>query len=181
MTAPIWRQRWQALSAREQLWLRGGAVVLLLAVLWWVALAPALRVLREAPAQQALLDAQWQELQDLQAQARRLQQSPRMTQAEALMALKNATTEHLGANTQLQTVGDRCTVTLRDVSAPALARWLAQVRTQARAVPVQAQLQRSAANTAPAPPENKTGKAPGIQAPSEAGWSGTVVLSLPVS
>jgi len=79
-----------------------------------------------------------------------------MTQAEALRALQNTTTELLATGAQLQTVGDRSTVTLKAVPAPALATWLAQVRTQARAVPVQAHLKLSAA-----------------------AWSGSVVLSLP--
>jgi len=149
-------QRWQTLSPREQSLLRWGATLLALAVVWWLALAPALRTVREAPAQQAALDAQWQQLKDLQGQAQSLKQQPRMTQAEALRALQNTTTELLATSAQLQTVGDRSTVTLKAVPAPALATWLAQVRTQARAVPVQAHLKLSAAT-----------------------WSGSVVLSLP--
>ena len=149
-------QRWQTLSPREQGLLSWGATLLALAVVWWLALAPALRTVREAPAQQAGVDAQWQQLKDLQAQAQTLQQQPRMTQAEALRALQNTTTELLSTSAQVQTLGDRSTVTLKAVPAPALATWLAQVRTQARAVPVQAHLKLSAA-----------------------AWSGSVVLSLP--
>ncbi len=166
-------QRWQAMSAREQLLLRWGAALLCVAVVWWLALAPALRTVRQAPAQQATLDAQWQQLQDLQAQAQSLQQQPRMSQAEALNTLQSRTTELLGASAQLQTVGDRSTVTLQAVSASALAHWLAQVRTQARALPVQAQLQRSAAASGP---ESQNSNPPMSTAPS---WSGSVVLSLP--
>ena len=168
-------QRWQALSPREQRLLSFGAVLLAMALLCWLALAPALRTVREAPAQQAALDAQWQELKDLQAQAQSLQQQPRMTQAEALRALQNSTTQLLGNSAQIQTLGERSTVTLKAVPAPALASWLAQVRTQARAVPVQAQLLRSAAaDKVTAGPE---AKAP--NAPNAIMWSGSVVLSLP--
>ena len=175
-------QRWQTLSPREQRLLSFGAVLLAMAVMWWLALAPALRTVREAPAQQAALDAQWQELKDLQAQAQSLQQQPRMTQAEALRALQNSTTQLLGNSAQIQTLGERSTVTLKAVPAPALASWLAQVRTQARAVPVQAQLLRSAADKVTAGPEGKATNPPSANAPSMPNaimWSGSVVLSLP--
>lgn len=176
-------QRWQALSPREQRLLSFGAVLLAVAVLWWLALAPALRTVREAPAQQAALDAQWQELKDLQGQAQSLQQQPRMTQAEALRALQNSTTQLLGNSAQIQTLGERSTVTLKAVPAPALASWLAQVRTQARAVPVQAQLLRSAAaDKVTAGPEAKAPNSPSANTPSTPNaimWSGSVVLSLP--
>ena len=157
--------RWQALSEREQRLLILGAAVLVAALVWWLAWAPALRTLREAPAQQAALDAQWLQLKELQAQAQTLKQQPRITPPEALRALQNSSAELLGANAQLQIVGDRCTVTLKAVPAPAFASWLARVRTQARAVPVQAQLQRNAG----------TDKS----SPGAATWSGSVVLSLP--
>jgi general secretion pathway protein M len=170
-------QRWQTLSAREQTLLRWGAALLVAASVWLLLVAPALRTLREAPAQQAALDAQWQQLKDLQTQAQSLQQQPRMGQTEALRALQKATAELLGASAQVQTVGDRSTVTLNAVPAEALARWLAQVRTQARAVPVQAQLQRSAGADKAAPgAESPATKAPAVTAPT---WSGSVVLSLP--
>ena len=179
------RQRWQTLSPREQNLLRFGAALLAVAIVWWLALAPALRTLHEAPARQAAVDAQWQELKDLQAQAQNLQQQPRMTQAEALRALQNSTTELLGTSAQLQTVGERSTVTLKAVPAPALASWLAQVRTQARAVPVQAHLQRSAAaDKVSAGPEAKAANPSSVNAssaPNAIMWSGSVVLSLPAN
>jgi len=166
------QQRWTALSSREQNLLRWAAIVLMLASLWWWGLAPALNALREAPAQQARLDAQWQHLTDLQTQAQTLQKLPRMTQAAALKALQNSTTEHLGSGAQLNTTGDRSTVTLNAVNPEALSRWLAQVRTQARAVPVEAHFQRTAKEANPAKPS-------GAAAPAL--WSGSVVLSLPAS
>jgi general secretion pathway protein M len=165
--------RWQALSEREQRLLTWGAVLLAVAMVWWVALAPALRTLREAPAQQAALDAQWQQLQELQAQARSLQQQPRMTQAEALRALQQTSAELWGAKVQIQTTGDRSTVTLQSVSAQALGDWLAQVRTRARAVPQQAHLKRDIQSDAKA---DKTSGSAATLAPT---WSGSLVLSLP--
>lgn len=164
---------WQALSEREQRLLTWGAVLLALACVWWLALAPALQALREAPAQQAALDAQWQQLQELQAQARSLQQQPRMTQAEALRALQQTSAELLGSNVQIQTTSDRITVTLQSVSAEVLANWLAQVRTRARAVPQQAHLKRDIQSDAKA---DKTSGSAATLAPT---WSGSLVLSLP--
>ncbi len=176
-------QRWQALSPREQRLMSFGAALLVVMVVWLAALAPALRTVREVPAQQAVLDAQWQQLKDLQSQAQTLQQQPRITQTEALRALQSSTTEHLGNSAQLQTLGERSTVTLKAVPAPALASWLAQVRTQARAVPVQAHLQRSAASDmATTGPEAKATNPSSANAPIALNtimWSGSVVLSLP--
>ena len=170
-------QRWQTLSTREQTLLRWGAALVMAASVWWLMVAPALRTLREAPAQQAALDAQWQQLKELQAQAQSLQQQPRMGQTEALRALQKASTELLGTSAQVQTVGDRSTVTLKAVPAEALALWLAQARMQARAVPVQAQLQRSAgADKAMPGPATASANPSNLAAPA---WSGSVVLSLP--
>ena len=59
----VLQSRWVTLSRREQHLLGWGAAVLLLATLWWVGIAPALRILHEAPAQQAALDAQRQRMQ----------------------------------------------------------------------------------------------------------------------
>jgi len=174
-------QRWQTLSTREQTLLRWGAALVMAASVWWLMVAPALRTLREAPAQQAALDAQWQQLKELQAQAQSLQQQPRMGQTEALRALQKASTDLLGNSAQVQTVGDRITVTLKAVPAEALARWLAQVRTQARAVPVQAQLQRSAGpdKAMPGPATASANQPANPSNLAASAWSGSVVLSLP--
>lgn len=156
----VLQSRWVTLSRREQHLLGWGAAVLLLAILWWVGIAPALRILHEAPAQQAALDAQWQRMQALQSEAQALQKLPRIPASTALQALQRSTQELLGTHAQLQISGERCTVTLKDVAPQELAAWLAQARSQARAIPVEAHWQRSAANAAPT-------------------WSGTVVLTLP--
>ncbi len=165
-------QRWEAFSAREKRLLSWGAMFMALASLWWWGLAPALRTVREAQAQQAQVDAQWQHLSDLQIQAQALQKLPRMTQAAALRALQNTTTELLGTGAKLNTTGDRSTVTLTAISPEALARWLAQVRVQARAVPIEAHLERT--------PNQRQETSPSAT-PKPPLWSGSVVLSLPAS
>jgi hypothetical protein len=49
-----------------------------LALLWWIALAPALRTLAAAPAEHAQLDAQLQQMATLQNRAKALQSQPRL-------------------------------------------------------------------------------------------------------
>ena len=166
-------QRWHALSPREQALLSWGGTLLAVALVWWIALAPALRTLHEAPAQQARLDVQWQQLQALQAQAQSLQQQPRMTPAEAMRALQQTTTELLGASAQIQTQGERSTITFKAVPATALAQWMTQARTRARAVPVQARWQREA-NADKGNANKASNTIPGAPL-----WSGTIVVSLP--
>ena len=75
------RQRWQQLSPRERVLLRVGGGILLLALLWLLAMAPALQTLREAPQRKAELDRQLIQMRHLQEQARALQQLPRISPA----------------------------------------------------------------------------------------------------
>ncbi|WP_225976039.1 type II secretion system protein GspM, partial [Paracidovorax avenae] len=70
------RARWKTLAPREQSLVLAAGTVVAVALLWWVALAPALRTLREAPAQHAALDAQLQRMQALQSEALQLQAAP---------------------------------------------------------------------------------------------------------
>ena len=63
------QSRWRSVPPREQRLLLLALGVVALALLWWVALAPALKVLKTAPRQHLALDAQNQQMQRLQAQA----------------------------------------------------------------------------------------------------------------
>ena len=141
------------------------ATVVGLALLWWVGLAPALRTLREAPAQRAALQVQAQKMQQLKAEADALKSVPRLAQDEALRALETAMKQRLGDTGQLSVMGDRANVVLKGASATALADWLSDVRVNARATPVEARLTRSG-DTAPGAPVH---------------WSGTLSLSVPSS
>jgi general secretion pathway protein M len=92
-------------------------------------------------------------------------------------ALDAAVKQRLGASTQVNVVGDRATVILKAVPADTIAPWLAQVRTNARALPVEVKLNRSSA-----PPATATGKGAAPATPPTAAqplWDGTVVLALP--
>lgn len=162
VAAPL-RAHWQSLAPREQNLVRAAAALVALALLWWLALAPALQTLRTAPARHSALDAQLQHLQALQAEARQLQGAPRANPDNALRALQTSVTENLGAGARLNVAGDRATLTLQNTPAQALAPWLAQARSNAKSVPQEAHLVRSNDSGAAAP----------------ARWNGTLVLALP--
>lgn len=138
--------RWNSLPRREQRLVLVALALLLVALLWWVCLAPALATLRSADKQHQLLAVQLQQMQRLQAQAKTLQAQPRLALLEARRLLE-ASVKPLGATAQLVVAGERVTVTLRGASADALAQWLTQARLNARAVPSEARLVRSAAGT----------------------------------
>lgn len=160
---PLLQTRWAALQPREKTLVLAGAALVLAALLWWLALAPALKTLRSAPQQHQALDAQLQQMKRLQAQATQMQSQPVLDQDAARRALDAAVKQRLGATTQVNVVGDRATVILKGVPADAIAPWLAQVRTNARALPVEVKLNRSSTPSAAAQPQ----------------WDGTVVLALP--
>lgn len=177
LTAPL-QTHWQALAPREQNLVLAAGGLVALALLWWVALAPALATLRAAPARHAALDTQLQRMHSLQAEAQQLQAAPRTTPGDTVGALRTALTQRLGNTAQLNVVGDRATVTLKGAPADAVAQWLAQARSNARATPVEARLARSApaaASNAPAPVTLGNGGAPLPR------WDGTVVLALPAA
>lgn len=136
---PALRERWAALAERER-WLLGiGAAVVGLALVWAVALQPALRTLKAAPAQHAELDRQTQAMQRLAAEARGLRAAPPLAPGLAAQALQGATAR-LGAAGKLTLQGERAVLTLSGVHGDALARWLAEARNGARARPVEARL-----------------------------------------
>lgn len=159
ITAPLSAALGQ-LSPRERkavliaLWIVG------LGLLWWLAVAPALATLREAPARHARLDAQLGQMQRMAATANALRSEASAQppgRDEVLRALEAATAS-LGATAQLSVLGDRATVTMRGTPPAGLAQWLAQVRINARLLPLETQLTRD---------------------PATSGWNGTVVLSGP--
>jgi general secretion pathway protein M len=135
------RSRWQGLGARER---RGAAIagaLLAFFVVWLIAVQPAWRTLRTAPAQRDALDLQLQQMQRLAAEARELRAIPPVAPAQAAAALR-AATDALGDRARLTIQGDRATLTLTGVSGDRLVGWLAQARSAARARTVEAQLTR---------------------------------------
>ena len=185
VTAPLrasliaaWAQR----SARERQLLSLAAMVLALAAVWRIALAPALQTWHEAPARQAALERQSAQMRQLQAQAQSLKKPTSITRTDAVQWLERNLSA-LGADTKLSLQGERATLSLQAAPAEGLATWLQQAREHAQALPVQAQLRQT---TAPAPAAAKPGPATpvakAVDATPHSGavrWSGTLVLSLP--
>lgn len=157
MNLQMLRSRWATLAPREQALVAAAAALVALALLWWVALAPAIGTLRAAPEQHRSLDSQLQHMRRLQAQAATMKSHPRQSQEEALRQLEAAIRQQLGVSARYSIAGERVTITLSNAPAPALAQWLSQVRTNARAIPGEARLARNPAG----------------------GWDGTLVLTLP--
>lgn len=157
---------WHTLAPREQHLLRAAVVLIALALLWWLALAPALQTLRSAPARHAALDAQLQQMHTLQAEAEALKNAPRADPDNALRALQASVTERLGPSARLGLSGDRATLTIKNTAADALALWLVQARSNGKAAAQEAHWTRSSATADP------------VAHPS-AQWDGTLVLALP--
>ncbi len=167
------RQRWEALAGREQRLVMGAAVLVGAALLWWIALGPALSSLRLAKAQHPQLDAQLQQMQSLKAQATALAAMPKVSVDDARRTLESSLKQTLAASAQMTMVGNRATVNLKGASPDALAQWLLQARINARAVPTEVRLVKGAA-ASPAP-----GVSPATAAANPVRWDGTVVLTLP--
>jgi general secretion pathway protein M len=147
----------EGLAPRERRALSVAAWVVGAGLIWWLALAPALGTLRQAPERHARIDSQLTDMRSMAATAEALRAAAPATpptRDEVLRALEQATAA-LGTTAQLTVLGDRATVTLKDTPPDALAQWLAQVRVNARLTPLEANLARAA------------------------GWSGTLVLAGP--
>lgn len=197
--------RWQALAPRERQLVMAAAVLVGAALLWWLLLAPAVRTLRATPAQHARLDAQLETMQALAQEAQLLQAdaASRPNQAQAQRAVQAATTS-MGSAARVTFVGDRATITLQGVAASAIAPSLAQMRGNARSVPVEAHLTRNTTASAATPaapavlgnaglaaslaikptrwpavaPAATPAAAPAANA-ADARWDGRIVLTLP--
>ncbi len=182
-SAPL-RAAWAQRSARERQLLTLAAVVLALAGLWRIALAPALHTWHEAPARQATLDRQTAQMLALQAQAQSLKKPSAISRADAVRWLERNLSA-LGADAKLSLQGERATVSLQAAPADGLAQWLRQAREQAQALPVQAQIQMQQTATPDAAPRavnsaaGSPAAAPSAPAHSGVHWRGTLVMSLP--
>lgn len=157
--------RWDALAARERRLLLLAASLVGGALLWWLAIGPALATLRLAQVQHSQLDAQLQQMQMLKAQAAALQSQPKLSPEDARRALDAVLKQTPPGTAQMVVLGDRASVTLKAMPADALAQWLMQARVNARSLPVEVRLVKSAA-------------APASQ-PGRVAWDGTVVLKMP--
>ena len=135
---------WRALAPRERRGALIAAVLVGTAIAWLVAVRPALATLRTAPIAIDKLDAELQQMQLLATESRALRAAPPVAPAQAASALQ-AAAARLGAKAKLVQQGGRATLTLAGVDGEALRSLLAEVRSTARARPIEAQLVRSKA------------------------------------
>lgn len=149
-----YRARWTAMAPRERRLVKAAALLIGVVLVWLIAVQPAWRTLRDTPAQVDALELQLQQMQRMAVESQQLRATPAVKSAQATEALR-AATDRLGPNARLAVLGDRATLTLDGVSGEALAAWLGEVRSAARARPDEAKLSRG---------------------PN--GYSGSVVLSL---
>lgn len=157
MNTAALRARWAALVPREKIMVAAATTLVAVVLVWAIAVAPALNVLRSSRQQQLQLDAQLQQMLVLQQQARALQSQPKLGRDEAQRLLEQSLRQRLGVSARLVYNGDRATITLTGTAPDALANWLTQARVDARALPSEARLTRNANGL----------------------WEGTIVLSLP--
>jgi general secretion pathway protein M len=153
-TAPL-RERWQALAPRERSIVAALGWLLGLLLLWFVAIAPALRSLHTTPARLDELDKQLQQMQHLAGEAAALRALPPVGGLQSQAALK-AATDALGPAARLILGGDRATITFTNATGTQVRDWLAEARSAARVRPIEANLTR------------------GPQ-----GYSGTVIVQMP--
>ena len=132
---------WQGRAPRERQALVAVVAVVALFAVWSLFIAPALRTLREAPAQLDRLDAQFQQMQRAAAESTALRSVAPVSNAQAVLALK-AASDRLGDRGRLTLQGDRASLALTGVDTESLRAWLQEARSGARARPVEAQLQR---------------------------------------
>ena len=151
-----WQTTWSALARRERMLVWFAATVVVLGLSWRLALAPALHTVQTAPQRGDELAQQLQAMQAMAGAAREWQGRPKVGREDALRVLATSLQQRLAGRAQLTPTGERATVTLTGVAPELLAPWLAQVRSAARVVVLQARLSRGAN-----------------------GWDGSIVLQLP--
>lgn len=161
--APLtaFRAWWRGLAARECVMLLLGAAVLALALAWSLAIAPAVRVWRHAPQDNARVDAALQHMLALQGEARTLQPLPRISRAAAVQQLQKTTQAQLGAAATVELLADQARVSLRNAPAQQVGLWLQALGDSARLRPASVQISRTPADGSPA------------------AWSGVLVFALP--
>ena len=135
--AAAWAQR----QPREKRLLLAAAAVVVVALVY-LAIAPAVRTLKAAPAQLAALETQLQTMQRLADEAQALRGKPAVPMEQGRVALQASATR-LGDKARMSLQGERAVLTLTGLPAEQLTGWLAEARINARARVVESQLQRT--------------------------------------
>ena len=135
------RAFWRGRALRERQALAIGLVALIAVLVWILLVQPAWRTVSQAPAQLARIDQQLQQLQAMADEVKALRAVAPVSSTQAAAALR-AATARLGNQARLSLQGDRASVTFTSIDAEDLRDWLGEVRSAARARPVEASLSR---------------------------------------
>jgi len=136
-------QLWRSRAPRERQLIAAGAIALAALLVWLIAIQPALKTLRETPAELDRLDLQLQQMQLAAFESAGLRSASPVPPAQASEAVR-AATERLGGKGKVALQGDRAVLTFSGVPFEAVRNWLGEVRSAARARPVEAQLLKGA-------------------------------------
>jgi len=136
-------QLWRSRAPRERQLIAAGAIALAALLVWLIAVQPALKTLRETPAELDRLDLQLQQMQLAAFESAGLRSASPVPPAQASEAVR-AATERLGGKGKVALQGDRAVLTFSGVPFEAVRNWLGEVRSAARARPVEAQLLKGA-------------------------------------
>lgn len=147
--------KWLAMPARERQLVSVAGWLAALVLLVMLGIRPAWKTLQETPKQLAEVNAQLEVMRRQAAEVQDLRQRPPVPPVQAEAALQSAS-ERLGTAGRLMVQGDRATLTANGVAGDALAVWLDEIRSGARARPVEVNLS-----------QTEPGK-----------YSGTVILAL---
>lgn len=128
--------KWQAMAPRERQLVTVMAWLLGLVLLVMVGVRPALKTLKDTPAQLREVNATLDDMRRQADEVKALRQMPPVPPAQAEAMLRSAT-ERLGEGARLMMQADRAVVTLNKVSGARVAEWLTEVRSGARARPLE--------------------------------------------
>jgi general secretion pathway protein M len=159
--------RWAALASRERVLVGSAIALTAVALVWWVGISPAISQIKQARNASPQLDAQLQLMRSQAQEAATLKAQRQLSYDESLRSLE-ASIKTLGSGAALSVNDARASIMLKAVSGDALAQWLAQARSNARLVPTELRLQKTAASTSAGTATTATT------------WDGSVVLNLPV-
>ena len=133
---------WEQRNPRERQLLGVGAAVLAAAVLWFIAISPALQTYRVSATAHAKVDAELANMLGMAAEATKLKAMPRANAAEVQTWLDSATKKLGKASFAMQ--GGRVQVSFTGATPEALAAYLAEARLKAQLVPSEAHWKKNA-------------------------------------
>ena len=146
---------------RERALLTSLIALVVVALVWWFAIAPALQTYRASSSAHAKLDETLSHMRAMAQEAKQLKATPRPS-GSAVQTWLDASVKKLG-KASVSTQGGRTLIQLTGASPEALAAWLAEARQTAQITPAQANLRRSAA----------------AKGSADILWDGTLTFELP--